>query len=208
MNLPNAAGPISRTDPIPYSVIRRVNRVRQRIDTKDEEVEEVLDDIFVLWRAFEATWGVGTSEIQRAEEAVTETISRLGIGTFEAIPELVTAMRAFLAASQDDCAEWFPSAHASPKEITDRVRRGVRRLQSALAPAERWNPGDSRRLAYLMYKMRCAVVHASLDTTNHLAKPILPAVREALIELTIARTAASYGLSLSQAKYRFDSLLQ
>ena len=52
--------------------------------------------------------------------------------------------------------------------------------------------------------MRCAVVHPSLDTSNSLAEPVLPRLRDAVVELTVAATSVRYGLSLELAREQFD----
>jgi hypothetical protein len=179
--------------------------VRERISPELEEPDEILDDVFVLWRAFEATWNrvSGESDRGQAERAVTATIGVIDIRNLPGLQRLIGAMRPFQFASPGECAEWFPHDRLTPAEIKSRVTTQVRRLQAALQ-AMRWHDSDSRSLALLVYKIRCAVVHPSLDTTNDLARSVLPALREALIELTIARTACSYGLSLSAARRHFD----
>jgi hypothetical protein len=46
--------------------------------------------------------------------------------------------------------------------------------------------------------MRCAVIHQRLDTQHRLAVRLLPMLRDALIELVVARASQQAGISLTE----------
>lgn len=191
---------------IPASVLRRVNRVRERIQPENEP-EEILDDIFVLCRAFEATWSDEGGESAQAQEAVVETIADHGIEALPQVRELIRALGVFRTAPSTVSAEWF-GTHPSPAESKARVVRTVETLREAAAHPRVWSARESRDLGRLIYRMRCAVVHPSLDTNNDLGVTVLPALRDALIELVMSRTSTRYGLSLAEARAQFDGALR
>jgi len=172
----------------------------------------VLDDIFVLCRAFEQTWANDQHERQhtgqsaQAEAAVVDTVQAHGITALPDVCRFVGALRAFQTADAGQVEQWFGSDGRSGAEMRSEVLRTIRGLQEAITSG-RWNQHDSRKLGRLVYRMRCAVVHPSLDTHNSLAVPVLPALRAALVELTIARSAARYGLPLAATHRQFDAAL-
>jgi hypothetical protein len=171
-----------------------------------EEPEVVLDDIFVLCRAFEGTWSGTGKAREQAQEAIIETILAHRIGALPDVQTLVAKLRAFVTASAEEFKQWFGSEKRPPAEIKREVLNTIRTLQEAIA-SDRWTEHSSRKLGRLIYRMRCAVVHPSLDTQNSLALSVLPALRAALIELTIARSAVRYQLPLAEARRQFDAAL-
>ncbi len=188
---------------IPAAVIRRVNRVRDRIDPIAEEPELVLDDIFVLCRAFEGTWSGEGGERQQAEDATVETIRVHGITELPALKQFVEQLRVFVTAAADEFAEWFGSDDRLATDSKREILSIIRALQSAV-DSDKWSEHDSRKLGKLFYRMRCAVVHPRLDTHNNLALTVLPSLRAALIELTIARAAVRYDVALAETRQQFD----
>jgi hypothetical protein len=191
--------------PIPRSIVRRVNRVRQRTDPANEDPEEILDDIFVLWRAFEATWSGKSSERNQAEEAVVEAIRGFGISAVPRVKTFVESLRAFMTASPEEIVEWFGAGSMGPLSRKTQILSEIRSLRDATKEPTRWTAEDSKRLGGLLYRLRCAVVHPSLNTDNRLTVPILPRLRAALIELIVTRSARQASLALDAAWQQFDS---
>ena len=163
----------------------------------------MLDDIFVLCRAFEQTFSSEGGQQQQARVAVVETIKEHGLDALPDVRRFVDKLRAFETASPSEFAEWFASENDSLEQGRPRIVSVIRTLREAAAVPGRWNERESRRLGRLIYQLRCAVVHPSLDTHNSLALPVLPVLRDALIELTIACSATRYRVALLDARRQF-----
>ena len=165
----------------------------------------VLDDIFVLCRAFEGTWSGEGREGRQAEHATVETIRFHGITELPDLCQFVEQLRVFVTAAADEYAEWFGSNDDRPApDLKREIRSTIEGLQKAVRNKATWSEHDSRKLGKLFYRMRCAVVHPRLDTHNNLAVTVLPSLRAALIELTIASAAVRYDVALAETRRQFD----
>ena len=91
-------------------LIRRVSRVRDRMESTDPG-DAILDDVIVLWRAFEATFDRSRSDEQNEMAAVAlgETIRYHGIQKLPATRALIDRLKHLENASIGQVAEWFGS---------------------------------------------------------------------------------------------------
>ena len=173
-----------------------------------EHVDEVFDDFFVLWRAFESTIDGTDRRAARAEDAVVETVAYARRSAqargkhFGAVAPRIIALcrelRLFQRAHDGQLALWF-----SEEEITtvqgQEIRTRLARLTSAAQTPDRWHDRDSRDAGWTLYRLRCAVFHASVETSDSLALRIAPLVCAALIELGALRAAFLSRGELSEA---------
>jgi hypothetical protein len=191
---------------VPTVLVRRVNRVRARMSPGDEAADEILDDLFVLWRAFEWAYAQadGGGQAQRAQTAIVGVIEYAGMAALPATQALIRAFKYFQRASEEELAEWFRRADAPEAYSTEAVLHRLTVLRDAVSPTLRWSERDSRVLGDLLYRMRCAVIHPRLDTNNVLLPRVLPALRECIIELVIARAAEMTSMPPAEARRVFD----
>jgi hypothetical protein len=175
--------------------------------SKTDPSEAILDDLFVLWRALESTFdrqSLGGGQRDRALNVVVETIAYHGMAKLPRITRLVRELKVFETASPAQIAEWFATEDPADTTLKSRIISQITVLRQAIAPPVRWSKHDSKKLGDLLYRTRCAVIHPSLDTNNSLVVEVLPALREALIELIIARVAQEGGLTLAEAGAAFN----
>jgi len=183
---------------VPLSLVRRVHRVRDRFSLVPEHLDEVFDDFFVLWRAFESTLdGVGRNAA-RAEDAVVETLRHArnkagGTGAHlgqiaPRITHWAHELRLFQRVHDMQLAHWF-----SEEEITtvqgQEIRKRLARLVSAAKAPERWNDQNSGDAGWTMYRLRSAVFHGTVETSDDIAPRLAPLTCAALIELCALRAA-------------------
>jgi len=140
----------------------------------------------------------------QALSTVVDTIGYHGIASLPRIGKFVRELRVFETASPDQIAEWFATEEAANTTLKSRIVSQIALLRQAIAPPVRWSNHDSKKLGDLLYRTRCAVIHPTLDTNNSLVLQVLPALRDALIELIIARVAQQSGLTLAEAGKAFD----
>lgn len=186
--------------PIPRAVIRRVRRVVDYIADR-KEPEELMEDIRDLIRAFESLIEKWPHDGQgKAFEGTLSDVIRLGhISTMPHLREFIDKTNRFELASTDEVREWF-AADGDVSFNKAAVIATWNRLRDAIRPPIRWHDHDSKDLARLIYRMRCAVVHPGLDTDNRLIESLLPRLREAMIEVVIARASQSFKMTYEAAK--------
>src|SRR5688500_12297434 len=87
---------ITGSDLISPVLMRRVNRVRERMQELDPS-EAILDDVFVLWRAFEATLdrGVSREYAERTRVAVSDVVDCFGISALPRTMQFITTLKHF-----------------------------------------------------------------------------------------------------------------
>jgi hypothetical protein len=174
---------------------------------EEDTAEAVLDDVFVLFRALEAAVGGDRDKSirERIRIAVDELVSCHGIQKLPAVLRWIDQLKYLERASPAQLAEWFADdREAWAAARSERICEIEKLREAAKAPA-RWNRSDSRRLADVLYSMRCAIIHPSLSTANALALRILPALRRAVVELVVARAAQVGGIALEQARAAFNA---
>jgi hypothetical protein len=187
---------------IPHVLIRRVTRVLARANA-DDPAEAILDDVFVLWRAFEATWEPSQTELNAAKQAVTETIAFHGLAALTSLRNWLRQLIHLETAHDKDLRQWLGGKDEPTRYQIERIRE---RLEAVLTVADRpelWQRSHSGQVGLLLYDMRCAVIHPRLDTQHALAQRILPSLREALVELVVARAAARARMSVPESKRLF-----
>ena len=183
---------------VPPSLVRRVLRVRERFSMDPEHLDEVFDDFFVLWRAFETTIEPTRRGAASAEDAVVETLgwarSRApakGKDIAAVAPRLLAwgrELRLFQRVAIPQLSLWFSEEELTTVEAQDILRR-LARLSAAVQAPEKWRDADSRDLGWTLYRVRCAVFHASVETSDTVAHRLGPLTCAALIELAVLRAA-------------------
>ncbi len=184
---------------------RRVNRVRDRI-AEDDPGDAIMDDVFVVWRAFESTFelGTGLGNRQATIAAVKQVVSRFGLDELPALWSYIESLRHFEGAPHNELAQWFEGDGRGDPVSLDGIQDDCHVLQRTLEPSVRWTGSHGYKLASIIYHNRCAVVHPNLQTTNRLVMEVLPTLRQALIELTIARWAFIADATLAEAQHSFE----
>lgn len=191
-------------------MVRRITRVRARY-TADIQADEALDDIFVLWRAFESTFdGYGT-ETDQAERAFVATVSHaLRSGPLSVVaPQMLRwceLLRLLHRLGVPTLGAWFKRPDMTPASAAGLLQQLAALTAAAEAP-ERWKESDSIKAAWAMYSLRCAVFHASLETHDATAERLAPAFRDALIEIGILRGAMLAGITVDESRAYFDGVL-
>lgn len=187
-------------------LMRRVNRVRERMDRIDP-AEAVLDDVYVLWRAFEGTLesGVARDRHQLTQLAVSDVIEYFGIAALPQTAAFIESLRAFETASLSEFDQWFMQDQTETSSQRQQILSSIDRLGDAVTPPVRWSKRESASLGDILYRMRCAVIHPRLDTDNSIVVRVLPALRSSMIELMIARAAEQASIPFAQARAEFDS---
>lgn len=205
------------TVPEPYRIrpvlVRRINRVRRAWDPIDA-TDEMMDDIFTLWRTFEATFDSQGNDksrgeqLARAERATVAAVSHAGMTSLAATCRLMRQLRHFDGISSSTLANWIGSTSLTAVRY-ENEQALLRQLAEAGKVPERWNyERDSRRLARVLYRFRCAVFHASVETTDVLARRVLPPMRECLFELAASNAGREARLSFQQTISEFDAMLE
>ncbi|WP_373057998.1 hypothetical protein [Gemmatimonas sp.] len=186
--------------PLSRVLLRRLGRVAARSDESDPP-DLIMDDVFVVWRAFEGSWpqqapGSGS---QRTAQAVDIVLQEWGFSELPYTKTFIEALKCIGSFSQKDFANWF---HLDQSEINamiddvDQMRERVRR------PSD-WTKIDTANLGDVLHKLRCSIFHPSLDTETAGKSRLLPALRASLQELTLAHGAARAGLAPEQARAAF-----
>jgi hypothetical protein len=196
-----------QTPRIPAVLIRRVNRVRNRWNPRGDTVDEMFDDFFVLWRAYEATFPRGAPHGKRAVAATVEAIEHVTFASLPSLREWARAVRYFEDANVTALSEWF-SDETLTSTTAAKYRQRIAQVARAAAVPERWSRHDSGRLGHVLYDIRCAVVHSSVETSNALSLKIVRPLREALVELVLARAARMSGADFITTQWVFDRHLQ
>ena len=198
---------VGKTPRIPQVLLRRINRVRSRYAPTGDTEEEMFDDFFVLWRAYESTCRMVGRSRQQSFEATVEAIDYAGFVNLKSLQEWARALRHFREANIATLSEWFSTESLTAVKAREYQERIARVAEAAQAP-DRWHRRDSESLARILYDIRCAVMHSSLETGNALALRILDPLRLALVELVVARAARGKGIPFSDAQAEFDSHLE
>lgn len=193
MVVPAATHPV-----VPPSLVRRVVRVRERFSLQPDHLDEVFDDFFVLWRAFESTVEGTDRRAYRAEDAVVETLGWAQHRARDRGSDLGTVAPRMLAWCHDlrlfhrvhdgQLARWFGEEELASMQAHD-IRARLTRLSTAARAPERWHDRDSRDAGWTMYRLRCAVFHANVETSDSVALRLAPLACAAFIELGALRAA-------------------
>lgn len=193
-----------RTSGVNPALIRRVRRVEDRMEDTDT-ADSVLDDVFVLFRALEAAVAADPAPNirTRVRSAIEQAVDYHGLAGLVATRRWIDQLKYLEREPPDQLAEWFADDKDMRAASRERHIRDIERLREAAQAPSRWHTSDSRRLADVLYSMRCAVIHPSLNTANALALRILPALRRAVIELVIALATQDAGLTLEQGRALF-----
>ena len=156
-----------------------------------DPTEAVLDDVFVLWRAFESTAepAADLSLNQHTRRAVTAAINHVSVQRLNGVREFAKNLKYVARATLDEVFQLFGDQGADKIELKERLSRTGQRLHDSVVPDVRWTDRESRDLAGIMYACRCSIIHSSLDTDSRLADVILRPLRSATIELVIAHWA-------------------
>lgn len=191
-------------------LVRRITRVRARY-SPDMRADEALDDIFVLWRAFESTFDGYGFETEQAERTILATVNHaLASGPLtEVAPELLkwaSLLRLLSRVGLPTLASWFNRPELTSASAQDLLHKIAALGKSAEAP-EQWSESDSRNAAWAMYSLRCAVFHASLETHDATAERLAPAFRAALIEMGVLRGALLARVTVLESRAYFDRAL-
>jgi hypothetical protein len=183
---------------VPPSLVRRVLRVRERFDMHPDHLDELFDDFVVLWRAFESTVEGADHKARRAEDAVVETVGYArgraqarGADLAAVAPRLLAwcrELRLFQRLHDGQLAQWLGEEELTAVQGHE-IRTRLARLSSAVQVPERWTDRDSRDAGWTLYRLRCAVFHASVETSDSVALRIAPLTCAALIELGVLRAA-------------------
>ena len=165
---------------------------------RPEHVDEVFDDFFVLWRAFESTVDGPDRKAARAEDAVVETIAYArrrakarGRELQDVAPRLLAwcrELRLFQRLHDGQLAQWLGEEELTAVQSQE-IRARLARLAEAAQAPDRWNDRNSRDAGWMLYRIRCAVFHASVETSDSVAVRIAPLTCAALIELGALRAA-------------------
>lgn len=186
------------------SLIRRVTRVVERVGGDVDTPDMVLDDIFVLWRAFESTFDDSTvTDSDKTAVALGEVIAFHGLTILKNLRRLLLSFRYFEYGTNSELREWFGTDKSSSVDIHGYVEDAIALVEAENVPS-RWHIADSRKLARILYRCRCAIFHPRLETNNRIGTMILPALREGLIELIVARAAQQAKLPLGEAARLFS----
>ena len=197
-----ATRPRARRSILPV-LVRRVNRVQARA-AADNTVDEILDDIFVLWRAYEATFEPGGKHRERAENAALSAIAYEGVRQLPQLLEWGRSLKRLEFANAALLTDWFSDTPLNSVQA-EHVRARVNRVAVAAGAPDRWHEQDSRRLATVLYDIRCAVFHASLETNAATAYEILAPLRRGMVDLIMARAALIDGITIAATRAHFDA---
>jgi hypothetical protein len=181
-------------------VARRLQRVRERMEAGDEP-DDILDDFFVLWRAFESTADLvdtaGTMQqlppdrpmIERISKAVDITIKhRRGIRGIQRLRNFAVQFPKLVSAIKDTSLEgWFRGdPEGSPAKKCQELRT---RCDSIRFGATNWQRNHSRDLSKILYLLRNSVFHGGFSTSVDNAPEHLSLLRDAMVDLVEARLA-------------------
>lgn len=196
---------------IPPVLVRRVSRVLNRVPPDPGQVDELFDDVILLWRAFERTFVPGKSLAERARSTLELVVDRHGVAALPAVRAFADILRKFEGCKDPLLDAWFgedpDSNGAGTWTAADRLdfRKLLINLAAAgAAPAFRWKARDTRDLSRVFYKVRNAVLHGSLETGIDLAPRVIGLLRQALIEVCIGRAAMLGDCSLVDARSKIE----
>jgi hypothetical protein len=166
----------------------------------------MLDDIFVLWRAFESSIRDDSTDnhSRRSRQAVAETLRSVATREFHTLQRLIDSLTLLADGTDADLRAWFPDDRRSVLAVRNDIESRVDLIGQAFSQA-RWRPGAAQSLAALVYELRCAIFHASLETTHRITQKLTPALRDFMTEFLIVHAARLSGLSPHQAREKFDA---
>lgn len=187
--------------PLSKVLLRRLGRVAARSDDSDP-ADLIMDDVFVVWRAFEGSWPHrgASSGSNHAVQAVELVVQEWGFSELPRTKKFIEALKCIGSFSQKDFADWFDIDQSQINGLiddVDQMREHVRR------PTD-WTKIDTANLGDVLHKLRCAIFHPSVDTDMAGKTRLLPALRAALQEITLAHGAARVGLSPGEARAAFS----
>jgi hypothetical protein len=165
---------------------RRMERVRDALIERTDP-DEILDDFFVLWRAYETTFETadGRTLLNRAQKATATALAEHRIQELRAIFRFTQRFYEQFGDSRDQyLAQWFPK-YAEDKAVPAKMIAGsLKGLKRALDRPASWRETHSNDLATILYYLRSAIFHGSLATTRLVREPeAFAGIREAMIEL-------------------------
>lgn len=196
---------------IPPVLRRRVSRVLNSVPPDPEQVDELFDDVILLWRAFEQTFVPGVSLAERARLTLELVVEAHGIAALAATRTFADVLRKFEGCPDALIDAWFGNNAEFNGHGTwgagDRAefrRMLIELAEAGSASAHRWKPRNTRQLSRVFYKIRNAVLHGSLETGIDLAPRVIGRLREALIEVCIGRAAVLGRCSLTEARSQIE----
>ncbi len=187
-------------------ILRRVGRVLAREGPKDIP-EEILDDIFVLWRAFESSWPAAWTESGRKKVALAiENVLRVfALSDLPHLKRFISSLRAIERSfHREDFEAWFNLSSLSDIE---RLKSSVVELVEQVAIGRSLQSRHFALLGSLFYGARNAIFHPSLETDVADKSRLLSPLRSALCELTLAFAATQVGISLSGVQEQLTVLM-
>lgn len=199
--------------PLVKILVRRVNRVRASWEDRasplrSPSVDELFDEFFILWRALEATFDRDGSHRARAVIAITQAIALEGVFPLIDLLAFGKSLRHLQDADGKVLSGWFSEGEFTPLEADEMRAQLAQVVRSSEMPTQ-WHRGrDSRALANILYGIRCAVFHSSLDTSNTVAIKILPALGRGMVDLILARAAGLLNTRVHGARGLFDDDLK
>ncbi|MGI9075919.1 MAG: hypothetical protein ACR2G6_01145 [Gemmatimonadaceae bacterium] len=167
-----------------------MERVAERRGEHDEP-DEILDDFFVLWRAYETTFeGSGGTLLKRAQEATVMTINR-SIRDFPAVLRFAGNFEKQFGdrINPQYIESWFPSYEEEKKiHPATMIAGSLKHLRPALRQPSLWIESHSKDFATLIYYLRNAIFHGSFGTSKLVESPrAFAGIREAMEEIVARR---------------------
>jgi hypothetical protein len=134
-------------------------------------------------------------------------IATFGIGCLPQTVKFLRTSKAFDTEFPEELATWFGRESGLPTDdLKNKVVGVAERLRRAAKPPVHWSKRDSGDLGWLIYQFRSVIIHPRMQTYQPLASRVLPALRDALLELGIARAAILGETSLEKARHRVISV--
>jgi hypothetical protein len=186
-------------------VERRLQRVQERMGGPADEPDHILDDFFVLWRAFEVTFDLTLSKqselMQRvriekigelAKNTVADTVDHKGgINPLLRVRDFASGFTREVRKTSDGyILEWFRGDPEGSEEQVKRLRQNCQCVQAGLDAPWKWDAArksNSYALAKILYSLRNAVFHGRFRTSVDNAPRHLNGLRQAMIELLEVR---------------------
>jgi hypothetical protein len=170
---------------------RRIERVSDRM-ALDDTPDDVLDDFFVLWRAFESTFDRPRHAkdllLNRAIRATEDTLVSARVSDLQTTVEFARNFYDRFADTDIEYIQtWFPQNPGDRSNPAHHIRSNLHELKPALS-GRRWRESDSRALAVILYYMRNAIFHGSFATSRLESSPrAFAGIRECMIGLVRSR---------------------
>jgi hypothetical protein len=165
---------------------RRVERVRDDLRER-KDPDEILDDFFVLWRAYETTFeaSAGHTMLKRAQKATATALAEHRIQELRGIWGFTKHFYEQFGDTRNRYLEqWFPKYVEENAVPAKMIAASLKDLKRALGRPELWDETHSNDLATILYYIRNAIFHASFGTSRLAREPeAFDGIREGMIEL-------------------------